>query len=209
MGTRRALERRLSFVDGFEAPSPALEQYPTPAEIAASLIHVADLNGDLDRPVLDLGAGTGMLAIAAAARTDEPVVGIEVDRDALATARRNASSFDDLASLSFVRGDIRSLPVACQCAVTVLSNPPFGAQDGNEGADKAFLDSARSVAAVSYSIHNAGSRSFIESYAGDHGGSVTDAFDLDLDLDRQFSFHDQARQTIDAEAYRIDWGAGE
>lgn len=207
MGTRRSLERRLSSVAGFEAPSPALEQYPTPAEIAASLIHVADLNGDLDRPVLDLGAGTGMLAIAAATRTDQPVVGIEIDRDALSTAQRNASSFDDLGPLSFVLGDSRTLPVVYQRPVTVLSNPPFGAQDGNEGADKEFLDTARSVAAVSYSIHNAGSRSFIESYAEDHGGRVTDAFDLDLDLDHQFSFHDQARQTIDAEAYRIEWQA--
>lgn len=43
------------------------------------------------------------------------------------------------------------------------------------------------------------------SFADDHGGTVTHAFAVDLDLPRQFDFHTTHRQTIDAEAYRIEW----
>jgi len=89
--------------------------------------------------------------------------------------------------------------------VVVLSNPPFGAQDGNEHADRAFLDQIREIADVSYTVHNAGSEEFVRAYADDHDATVTDAFAVELDVDNQFAFHDQDRATVDAEAYRIDW----
>lgn len=208
MATRRALEAQLSTVSGFVSPTADLEQYPTPPEIAASLIHVADMQGDLDRAILDLGSGTGVLSIGCGLRSDSLVVGIERDQSAIATAVENAAQFADETAIQFVRGDARSPPVSFGAPPTVVMNPPFGAQSGRDGADKAFLAAAREVGAVSYSIHNGGSRSFIEAYADDHGGEITHAYELELDIDRQFSFHDDDRRAIAAEAYRIVWADG-
>ena len=206
MGTRRALERRLSVVEGFSDPRPDLEQYLTPADVASHLLHVADHRGDLaGRTVFDLGTGTGMLALGAACRGSARVIGIERDPDALAVARENERRVDPPVRVDWVRGDATRPPVSVGGA-TVLSNPPFGAQRGNEGADRAFLSAASDLATVSYTIHNEGSQRFVESFAADHGGTVTDAYAVTLTVPRQFSFHERERADLAAEAYRIEWG---
>ncbi|MCT9096516.1 METTL5 family protein [Haloarchaeobius sp. HME9146] len=208
MSTRRALAQQLGVVAGFDSPSVELEQYPTPPEVAASLVHVADMEDDVaDRTVVDLGTGTGMLALGAALRGARRVVGVDLDRDALGTARENERRVGAHTDIHWVAGDATRPPLCPDSNddVTVVMNPPFGAQRGNEHADRAFLDAAGEVATVSYSIHNAGSREFVESFAGDHGGEVTHAFAVELDLDRQFPFHEEETKPIDAEAFRIDW----
>jgi putative methylase len=206
MGTRRALARRLGVVQGFQDPTASLEQYATSPEVAASLVHVADQHGDLDdATILDLGAGTGMLALAAALRGPRRVIGVDVDPTPLRTARENARRINAATDVEWVVGDATDLPLSFEERPVVFSNPPFGAQTGNEHADRAFLDQISAVARVSYTVHNAGSQSFVESYVDDAGGQVTDAFAVELDVDNQFEFHDEATATVDAEAYRIEW----
>jgi putative methylase len=89
--------------------------------------------------------------------------------------------------------------------ITVVMNPPFGAQDGSEHADRGFLATAARVADVSYSVHNAGSREFVERFAADNGGRIERAFRAELDLPRQFEFHEADSQTVAAEVFRIEW----
>ncbi|TKX76861.1 methyltransferase domain-containing protein, partial [Halorubrum sp. SD626R] len=90
MTSKRSLAAKLGVVTGFENPQAALEQYPTPPELAAHVVHLADLHDDVDgRTVLDLGTGTGMLALAAALRGPARVIGVELDRAALTTATEN------------------------------------------------------------------------------------------------------------------------
>jgi putative methylase len=89
--------------------------------------------------------------------------------------------------------------------LTVLMNPPFGAQSGNEHADKAFLTAAAGIATVSYSVHNAGSAEFVESFASDHGGEVTHAFEAEFDLPLSFEFHTEESKAVDVEVFRIEW----
>ncbi|WP_122090703.1 METTL5 family protein [Halalkalicoccus subterraneus] len=201
MDSKRALERRLSLVRGFDAPSAELEQYSTPADIAAQLVHLADLQGDLDGRVVDLGTGTGMLALGAALRAPTGVVGLDADRAALTVARENERRVEPPIGIDWLCGDGGRLPLTLSNA-TVLMNPPFGAQRGNRGADRRFLVTAHEIADVIYSIHNAGSREFVESFVADHGGVVTHAYELSFDLERQFDFHTEETRTIRAECYR-------
>jgi len=206
MTSRRALERRLEAVAPFENPRADLEQYPTPADVAAHLLHLADLQGDLSgHTVVDLGTGTGVLAIAAACRSPARVVGLERDRAALDVARRNERQVDPTTDVAWMKGDARSVPLCPDGPTTVVANPPFGARDGARGADRPFLRAAARLSDVSYTVHNAGSESFVEAFAGDHGGTVTRAYEVDFDVERQFEFHDAARETLTVEAYRIDW----
>ncbi|MGB9966052.1 METTL5 family protein [Halobacterium hubeiense] len=201
---KRALEQRLAAVEGFRDPSAALEQYPTPADLAAHLLHLADLHGDLaGRAVADLGTGTGMLALGAATREPERVFALERDPDALAVARENEARVDPDVAVDWLLADATRPPLSA--VDTVVMNPPFGAQRGSEHADRAFLAATAEVASVSYSVHNAGSRSFVESFVADAGGEVTHAFAAEFDVDRQFDFHTSERERLDVEVFRVEW----
>ncbi|ELZ82307.1 putative RNA methylase [Haloferax larsenii JCM 13917] len=208
MATKAALEAQLAVVAGFENPKVALEQYPTPPDLAAHLVHLADLRGDVDgKTVVDLGTGTGMLALGAALRSPARVFGVELDADALETAVDNARRVGASAPVHWVRGDATRLPLCLSEhePVTVLMNPPFGAQNENAHADRAFLETIASLADVSYSVHNEGSKEFIEAFAEDASAEVTDAFRATFDLDHQFDFHEDERRELDAEVFRIEW----
>ncbi|SEW32544.1 METTL5 family protein [Natrinema salifodinae] len=211
--SRRTLARRLESVDDFSDPSASLEQYLTPSELAAHLCHLAGLQGDLDRRVVDLGTGTGMLAIAASLSGADRVAGLDVDPDALRLARRNERAVRDESggdrargsrAIAWLRGDVTRHPFSITDA-TVLSNPPFGAQRGNRHADREFLETAREIGAVSYTIHNEGSQDFVESFAADEGGTVTHAFRAEFPIAKRFEFHTEAETTLDAEVFRIEW----
>lgn len=204
MGSRRALERQLATLAGFDDPRVELEQYTTPADVAATLLHFADLQGDLDELIVDLGTGTGILALGAALRGSTPVIGLELDSTSLGIARRNQQALEITSGVTWIHGDVESAPL-CLEEATVLMNPPFGAQNTNIHADKAFLATTKRIAAVSYSIHNAGSQDFIEAYVRDQGGNVTHAYETTISLARQFGFHSGNKEKIPVEVYRIAW----
>ncbi|WP_424018829.1 METTL5 family protein [Halorientalis pallida] len=206
MSTKSGLAQRLAIVAGFENPSASLEQYRTPPELAAHLVHTADLQGDIeDRTVVDLGCGTGMLALGAALRGPTRVVGIDVDPAPLATATENERKVASASAVEWLRAEATRVPLCPDGPTTVVMNPPFGAQAGNEHADRAFLETAAEIADVSYSIHNENSDEFVEAFAADEGGEVTHAFRATFELPNQFDHHTEESRTIDAEVFRVAW----
>jgi putative methylase len=206
MATKSELTQQLGVVAGFDDPRVDLEQYRTPPELAAHLVHTADLHGDVEgRTVVDLGCGTGMLALGASLRGPRAVIGVDVDRDALATARANERRVASTSAVSWVRGDATAAPLCPGGVTTVLMNPPFGAQTGNEHADRAFLETAARIASVSYSIHNADSAEFVRAFAADNAGDVTHAFGAEFELPRQFEFHAEDSRTLETEVFRVEW----
>jgi putative methylase len=206
MATKSALTQQLGVVAGFDDPRVDLEQYRTPPDLAAHLVHTADLQGDIeDQTVIDLGCGTGMLALAAALRGPKTVVGLDIDPAPLLTARQNEGRIATSSSVSWVRGDATAAPLCAKEPTTVIMNPPFGAQAGNEHADRAFLSTAAGLADVSYSIHNADSVEFVEAFADDEGGDVTHAFRAEFELPRAFDHHESDREQINVEVFRIEW----
>lgn len=205
MSSKQELIRALTALDGFSSPDPSLEQYPTPPDLAGTLLHRATLDGDItDQTVVDLGTGTGILAIGAALYTANRVIGIDIDPDALATAADNKASISKGLPIEWVCGDITKLPLAVD-DTTVLMNPPFGAQHAARHADRRFLEAARTIGCVSYSIHNEDSQAFITAYTNDHGGTITHAYEAELSLDHQFAFHTNPTKPLDVEIYRIVW----
>lgn len=206
MSTKSQLTQQLGVVAGFDDPRADLEQYRTPPELAATLVHTADLQGDVaERVVVDLGCGTGMLALAAALRGPRLVVGVDLDPAPLATARTNERRVASSSAVAWVRGDATSAPICPAEPTTVIMNPPFGAQAGNEHADRGFLATAARLSSVSYSIHNTDSETFVREFAADNGGAVTHAFRATIALPRQFDFHTTDGEAIDVEIFRIEW----
>lgn len=205
MRSRRSVAKALETVADFEDPRPRLEQYLTPPELAAHVCHLAALRGDLtEATVLDLGCGTGMLALGARHDSPERIVGVDIDRGALGTAVRNERRLFDRGRIDWVQGDVSTPPLRTRRA-TVLSNPPFGAQTESRHADRTFLRTIRSLASVSYTIHNEGSRTFVESFTDDHDGTVTDAFEASIPVERRFDFHTRETRALAVEVFRIEW----
>jgi putative methylase len=152
---RSELVRALARVPEFEHPDPRREQVATPPERAAELLFEALARGDLEgRTVVDLGSGTGRLAIGAARLGAARVVAVEVDPNAVEIARTAATALH-----AEVTWETREVGAAIPEADTVVMNPPFGAQ--TRGADRPFWEAALSRPRAVYAFALADSRTFI------------------------------------------------
>lgn len=191
------LERALSEVPQHPAPKLQLEQYTTPADVAAPLLFEAWALGDIEaKRVVDLGAGTGVLAIGAALLRAREVVAVEVDQAAIATGRRAAARAR--AAVEWVQADVAEWRGS---ADTVVMNPPFGAQQ--RGADRAFLEAAFACAPVVYTMHNAATLAFVEGYARERGFAASRKWALRFALRHQYRHHEKAAQDVDVVALRL------
>ena len=193
------LEIHLQKVSGFKNPVAGLEQYLTPAPLAARFLFDCFLHGDLeDMKVLDLGCGTGMLSIGAALLGAE-VTGVDVDHSALAVAEENAAA--QKLDITFRREVIRAETAEADAYDTVIMNPPFGAQ--NEHADRPFIEAALLSAPVVWGIFNKGSIPFIKAYTKD-SAEITDKVAAKLSIPRQFAFHTKDVVEIPVEIVRLE-----
>ena len=197
----KQLEMTLQRLDGFSRPRAALEQYQTPAPLAARLLYHALMKGDIEgKRVSDLGCGTGVLAIGAALLGAASVTGVDIDEEALAIARRNADLLGT--DVRFLAADMREgrcreLIGSCD---TVVMNPPFGAQKAH--ADRPFIECALAVAGVTYSIFNAGSIPFVEAYTAEKA-EITEKIGGSFPIKRTFAFHTKDVQEIEVEILRL------
>jgi putative methylase len=191
---QRKLEMLLEEIEDFSDPELELEQYQTPALIAAEILHFAYMQGDLDDSVQDLGCGTGILAIGAKLLGAREVVGYDKDPKALEISKINARKLG--VEVEFVLSDISDVTRHVR---TTLMNPPFGARV--KGRDRPFLSSALRTSEVIYSIHNRGSLAFIQKFI--KPAIITHSYVAKFPIKRIFDFHKKEREVIEVEIYRI------
>jgi putative methylase len=195
---KKKLEIMLQRCEGFRRPRLSLEQYITPAPLAAELLILAHLKGDISgKVVFDLGCGTGRLGIGAALLSAKRVVCVDSDAEALSIARENAEKFA-LDNIEFILADVRDISGRAE---TVVQNPPFGVHA--RGADRAFLEKALEIAPVVYSIHKRETREFVHRYVRALGGEVAELMPARFELPRSYDFHKKERKFIDVDIYRI------
>ena len=183
----------------------------TPATVAARMLHEALMKGDIaERNVLDLGCGTGMLACGAKLLDAAYVLGIDTDAGALTVAEKNAEKLG--LEIEFRRGDIGA-DDACGAGGlfetetvpfdTVVMNPPFGAQNGSEHADRPFIDAALKAAPVVYAVLNRGSVAFATAYT-DGRAVITDKFRCEFPMKKTFAHHTKECMNITVEIVRME-----
>jgi len=195
---KKELEMMLQRCSGFRRPRLSLEQYSTPAPLAAELLILAHLKGDIHaKTVFDLGCGTGRLGIGAALLGAKQVVCVDSDAEALSIAQKNAEKFA-LDNIEFILADVRDISGRAE---TVVQNPPFGVHV--RGADRAFLEKALEIAPVVYSIHKRETREFIHRYVRALGGRVEEVVEKRFELPRSYDFHRKERKFINVDIYRI------
>lgn len=192
------LERTLQGLEPVPRPRADIEQYPTPAGIAAEVAYMALGRGDLEgRTVLDAGCGNGVLGIAAALLGARDVTGADLDPEAVEVAGRNARRVG--AKGRWVVSDVRAVEGPFD---TVLMNPPFGSQ--RRHADLPFLDAALRLGRVVYSFHNAKAEAFVLRRIRASGATITDRLEYAFPLGRAFAFHRRDVQRIPVLLLRVE-----
>jgi len=216
------VEMLLSTVQPHPSPRPDLEQYTIPVDVAATMLYIAAYTyGDIvNKRVLDLGCGTGRLALGAAFLGAESVVGVDLDKTAVKVALENAKTTRLKARTQWVAGDIDAVHGAFD---TVLQNPPFGVQ--KRQADRKFLEKALETASTVYSLHkrpqgnkkfirklrserarraSAHASSFLEEFIAGHSGRVKAVYPLLMTVPHMFDFHIKRKHDFVVDLYVIE-----
>jgi len=182
---QRQLEMLLQKIPKPTAPIPHLEQYITPAPIAADVIFTAYQWGDIqDKIVVDLGCGTGRLAVGAYLMGAKKVQGFDVDPQVIKEALENARKSNY--PIDFKVQDVTDVKNTCD---TVLMNPPFGAQKANLHADRKFIEKGFEISSVIYSFHLKKTIPFFEKMITALNGVITLQKDYGFPIKWMFDFH--------------------
>lgn len=107
-------------------PSVLIPRFETELLVEKSISYIRkifDKDGKLD--ILDIGTGSGCIAIALASELDIRAVGVDISEEALVVARENAT--DNGVDVSFIRSDIFD-SVSGKYDV-IISNPPYIRED--------------------------------------------------------------------------------
>jgi release factor glutamine methyltransferase len=97
-------------------------------------------NRDYKGEIIDIGSGSGCIAIALAVNLPSArVIGVEISDDAITIARENAVS--NKANVSFVKGDIFSIDgEMLSKAGIIVSNPPYVRNSEKSQMNKNVID---------------------------------------------------------------------
>jgi putative methylase len=217
---RLDLELFLSQIKPHPSPQTCLEQYTVSEAVAAIVLYLAAYANDdvIGKKVLDLGCGTGRLALAAAYLGAKHVVGVDIDKTAIKTALENSARTGET-NVQWVVGDIAAITGNFD---TVLQNPPFGVQ--KRAADRRFLEKALKVGNVIYSLHNhpridkqlmkrlksnpgnllqVAPSPFVEKFVKSRHGEVKAVYAIPITIPRMFDFHTKAKYDFIVDLYLI------
>jgi precorrin-6B methylase 2 len=103
------------------AQTPDIHYVPTPTEVVDAMLTVAKVTStDL---VYDLGSGDGRIVITAAQKYGARGIGIELDRDLVNQANRNARAAGVQDAVRFRRGDLFRQDLSPATVVTLFLSP--------------------------------------------------------------------------------------
>ena len=195
--SKRQLEIQLDKLKILETPKLGLEQYPVSSDVAAELLYMAGFeHRDLRGETIDLGTGTGRLAIGAAIMGSIKVVGVDIDERSIALAKENAVAAG--VQVEWVVSDIEEVGGRYD---TVIMNPPYGTRSPH--LDVRFLERAFELAPVSYSIHKSSTRKFLESFIAKRNRRVDGLRSMSLNIPNLFPFHHKKWENVKVDLYRI------
>jgi len=200
--TKKQLAILLSKVDEHPRPKVSLEQYTLVSEEVSDLLWTIETRfGDISGKVLvDLGCGTGRLAIGSALLGASYVVGVDIDEVALKMAARSAKRLGVESRISWILASVERLDLR---ADVVIQNPPYGVR--KEGADRPFLEAALRIAPIVYSLHKSGRRNrrFLKRFIKDLGGIIDRILPFEVTIRPTFEFHVKKSYKVKVDLYRI------
>jgi len=197
---KKRIEIYLSKLKKIENPKYWLEQYSLTPNLAAEILNIAFLHGDIkNKKIVDLGCGNGILTIGAKKFGAKFCVGIDIDKDAIKTSIENSRK---LKNVFFILADIDKVQFRKNFD-TAIQNPPFGLKSERH-YDIKFLKKAFEISKKVYSLHRNGYRktiNFINSFAAKNNFKTISSFKFKLDLPRTFHFHKSEKKKIEVRLY--------
>ncbi|MCL2116466.1 MAG: METTL5 family protein [Methanobrevibacter sp.] len=214
---KRHLEIAIESIPKNLNPKVKWEQYSTPAKIAADLVWNANSLGDIfNKSVLDLGCGTGVFTFSPLMIGAKIAMGIDIDKDSIATAQNTAKNLK-IANSHFITKDIHNIKNIKEDLLinnltnkidlkfdTIFTNPPFGSQSrSKKGADRIFMELAIASANVCYSFHMAETKDFVIDFYEKYGGKITHEFFYNFPLKHSYDFHRKESKDIEVIVLRV------
>lgn len=198
---RKHLEMFLQKIPPIKAPRPELEQYNTPATLAADILFMAHQAGELEgKNIGDFGCGSGIFAIGAAMLGAKTVRGYDIDERVIRQAMENAKTLlpESVEQPTFESKDVSKIEEKFD---VIFQNPPFGAQ--NVGADVPFIEAAIRCSKIAYSIHNGNTRDFLNKKIVKLGAKVEYQFKDKITIPHTFEFHMKEKQDIEVMVLKL------
>ena len=180
----------------FPSPKIDLEQHVTPPELASAVLWNAYLSGHINgKIVADFGCGTGIFCRGAELLGAEECLCLELDYDALVTARGYLERAEAL------NADVTSSPL--RIVDVVVMNPPFGTQ--RKGQDKEFLLEAFRLARIAvYSIHLSSSSTIrLCSKLAQQFGFTAEIVTVDYRMKREYAWHRKRFHEMPTDVYKF------
>jgi len=216
------LEKVISEIEPHPSPKAYLEQYTISAKVAAEILYTAAYIYDdiIDRTIVDLGCGTGRLAIGAVLLGAREAVGVDIDKVAVKLAQTNAEKMRVKERTHWIIADV---DVVHGSFNTVLQNPPFGVQ--RRGADRKFIKKSLELGCRIYSLHKSvkGSREFfkrlrsrgtgfiptqpspfLKRFIEGHGGKIEAVYAILMTIPHMFEFHRKQKHRFVVDLYVIE-----
>ncbi|MBI2664452.1 methyltransferase [Candidatus Woesearchaeota archaeon] len=198
MITKSQLAIQLSKLNGFDHPDLMSEQYSTDSEVAADLLWIAYMNGDIQGKVIaDFGCGPGILGIGCLLLGAKLVYFVDKDQAALEIAKSNLGRYE-FENFEMLKADVKDVNLM---ADVVVQNPPFGTKEKH--ADRLFLLKAFETARTVYSIHKAASADFISRLADKAGFELSNVVHAVFPLKQTHSFHKSRIRRINVILVRL------
>jgi|TARA_B110000263_G_scaffold53070_1_gene44555 predicted RNA methylase len=197
----RHLSMALSNLEPHHCNIIALEQYSTDGNLAARFMSDIVSFGDIkeDTIVGDLGAGNGILGIAALKLGAKKVFFVETDTEACEILDNNLLSNDLQDSGEIINehiGGIFSLPQVD----LIICNPPWGKQ--KEKADRPFLNLILNNGSPAHLLHSS-TAAHIRPFFESEGWNVEKYGEADFALPTTYSHHKRQRDKTKVGFWRL------